>query len=375
MVPAGYPLGTAVDKRGRMLTGETISVRHPDQFHFVSGNLEASAADCRAPRDATSCSLVFATDAAQLDAATENAAAILIMHRSLTGHAASPSSGKSCLFAVASIPMAMAILLRYFDRKAERFTQWGTRHPTAVVHESAIIGENVVLGPYCIIGAHAHVGDDCLIGAHTVVENFARIGTRTILHPHVFLGSACEIGRDCEVHPHTSIGSDGFGYSTCPTGKRHKIPQLGNVVIGDEVEIGSNCAIDRATLTSTHIRSGTKLDNICHIAHNCDLGENGLFTAGFMMAGSTKIGRQFVTGGNSVVSAHLTLADNVVLAGRSSVTNDVTESGRYGGYPLQPMNEALKTAVNIGRLNKMRRDLNQILKHLGIAANGVPDKK
>ena len=146
------------------------------------------------------------------------------------------------------------------------------------------------------------------------------------------------------------------------------------MVIGDEVEIGSNCAIDRATLTSTHIRSGTKLDNICHIAHNCDLGENGLFTAGFMMAGSTKIGRQFVTGGNSVVSAHLTLADNVVLAGRSSVTNNVTESGRYGGYPLQPMNEALKTAVNIGRLNKMRRDLNQVLKHLGLVANGIDEK-
>jgi UDP-3-O-[3-hydroxymyristoyl] glucosamine N-acyltransferase len=250
------------------------------------------------------------------------------------------------------------------------------RHPTAVVHESAVIGENVVLGPYCIIGARTRIGDDCLIGAHTVVEDLARIGPRTILHPHVFVGSACEIGRDCEVHPHTSIGSDGFGYSTCAQGKQHKIPQLGNVVIGDEVEIGSNCAIDRATLTSTHIRSGTKLDNICHIAHNCDLGENGLFTAGFMMAGSTTIGRQFVTGGNSVVSAHLTLADNVVLAGRSSVTNNVTESGRYGGYPLQPMNEALKTAVNIGRLNKMRRDLNQVLKHLGLsAANGMGEKK
>jgi UDP-3-O-[3-hydroxymyristoyl] glucosamine N-acyltransferase len=357
-----------------MLTGETITVRHSDQFHFVSGSLGASAADCRTPRDATSCSLAFATDAAQLDTAVQNAAAILIIHRSLMAHAASLPEVKSCLFAVASIPMSMAILLRYFDRKPDRFTQWGARHPTAVVHESAIIGENVALGPYCIIGARARIGDDCLIGAHTVVEDLARIGPRTILHPHVFLGSACEIGRDCEVHPHTSIGSDGFGYSTCAKGKQHKIPQLGNVVIGDEVEIGSNCAIDRATLTSTHIRSGTKLDNICHIAHNCDLGENGLFTAGFMMAGSTKIGRQFVTGGNSVVSAHLTLADNVVLAGRSSVTNNVTESGRYGGYPLQPMNEALKTAVNIGRLNKMRRDLNQVLKHLGLVANGIADK-
>src|SRR3984885_1183747 len=352
-----------------MLTGETITVRHSDQFHFVSGSLGASAADCRTPRDATSCSLAFATDAAQLDIAIQNAAAILIIHRSLMAHAASLPGQKSCLFAVASIPMSMAILLRYFDRKPDRFTQWGARHPTAVVHESAIIGENVVLGPYCIIGARARIGDDCLIGAHTVVEDLAQIGPRTILHPHVFLGSACEIGRDCEVHPHTSIGSDGFGYSTCAKGKQHKIPQLGNVVIGDEVEIGSNCAIDRATLTSTHIRSGTKLDNICHIAHNCDLGENGFFTAGFMMGGSTKIGRQFVTGGNSVVTAHITVGDNVVLSGRSTVTSDITQPGRYGGYPLQPLKEALKTAVSIGHLNEIRPNLKRVMKHLHLSEN------
>ena len=98
-----------------------------------------------------------------------------------------------------------------------------------------------------------------------------------------------------------------------PDGRPRKISHLGNVKIGDGVEIGSNCAVDRATLTSTYIRSGTKLDNICHIAHNCDLGENGFFTAGFMMGGSTKIGRQFVTGGNSVVTAHITLGDNITL--------------------------------------------------------------
>jgi UDP-3-O-[3-hydroxymyristoyl] glucosamine N-acyltransferase len=136
------------------------------------------------------------------------------------------------------------------------------------------------------------------------------------------------------------------------------------VKIGDKVEIGSNCAVDRATLTSTYIRSGTKLDNICHIAHNCDLGENGFYAAGFMMGGSTKIGRQFVTGGCTVVTAHVTLADNVVLAGRSTVTNDVLEAGQYGGYPLQPLKEAMKTSINIGQLNEFRKKLNRVMKHL-----------
>jgi UDP-3-O-[3-hydroxymyristoyl] glucosamine N-acyltransferase len=111
--------------------------------------------------------------------------------------------------------------------------------------------------------------------------------------------SPCRIGSECEVHPHASIGSDGFGYAVDPDGTPRRIAHLGNVQIGDGVEIGSNCAIDRATLTSTYIRSGTKLDNICHIAHNCDLGENGFFAAGFMMGGSIKIGRQFICGGNT----------------------------------------------------------------------------
>jgi UDP-3-O-[3-hydroxymyristoyl] glucosamine N-acyltransferase len=145
------------------------------------------------------------------------------------------------------------------------------------------------------------------------------------------------------------------------------------VKIGDGVEIGSNCAIDRATLTSTHIRSGTKLDNICHIAHNCDLGENGFFTAGFMMGGSTKIGRQFVTGGNSVVTAHITVGDNVVLSGRSSVTNDIPAAGAYGGYPLQPLKEALKTAVSLGHLNEIRRNLKRVMKHLRLSEHEQDD--
>ena len=180
----------------------------------------------------------------------------------------------------------------------------------------------------------------------------------------MFIGSACEVGEDCEIHPHTSIGSDGFGYAVDPAGSPRKISHLGNVKIGDRVEIGSNCAVDRATLTSTYIRSGTKLDNICHIAHNCDLGENGFFTAGFMMGGSTKIGSRFVTGGNSVVTAHVTVGDNVVLQGRSNVTNDVPQAGAYGGYPLQPLKQAMKTAVSIGQLNDIRKNLNRVMRHL-----------
>ena len=347
-----------------MLTAQTIKNQHSDIFTFLHGNLEVGASHCHIPEEALLGSLVYVSDALQLEEARRHKPAILIVPVKMIGCVSESVDADSCCFSVTSIPMGMAVLLKYFDRKCFRFKQWGERHPTAVVHPDAVIGERVFLGPYCVIGAQASIGEDCLIGAHAVIENGVQIGARTVLHPHVFVGADCQIGNDCEIHPHTSIGSDGFGYAVDPCGRPRKISHLGNVKIGDGVEIGSNCAVDRATLTSTHIRSGTKLDNICHIAHNCDLGENGFFTAGFMMGGSTKIGRQFVTGGNSVVTAHITLGDNVTLQGRSSVTCDVPDAGAYGGYPLQPLKEAMKTAVNIAHLNEIRKKLNRVMKHL-----------
>jgi UDP-3-O-[3-hydroxymyristoyl] glucosamine N-acyltransferase len=352
-----------------MLSAQAIKNHHSDIFTFLQGNLEIAATHCHVPEEALPQSLVYVTDAAQLCEARRHKPAILIVQVNMADRICAVEDAESCCFSVKNISMGMAILLRYFDSKAWRFTQWGELHPTAVVHCDATIGKGAFLGPYCVIGAGAVIGDGCLIGSHCVVESAARIGARSILHPHVFVGAACEVGEDCEIHPHTSIGSDGFGYAVDSDGRPRKIAHLGNVKIGNGVEIGSNCAIDRATLTSTHIRSGTKLDNICHIAHNCDLGENGFFTAGFMMGGSTKIGRQFVTGGNTVVTAHITVGDNVALSGRSSVTNDIPTAGAYGGYPLQPLKEALKTAVSIGHLNEIRRNLKRVMKYLHLPEN------
>ena len=348
-----------------MLAAETIVRDHADVFTYLGGNLDRSADHCRLPAEATIDSLVYVSDAAQLAEVEARKPAIVIIQAKLAACAAAAAiDPNSARFSVRNVPMGMARLLRYFDRKCARFSQWGERHPTAIVHADAEIGSGVLLGPYCVIGAGAVIGPDSMVGSHAVIENGAVLGPRCVVHPHVFIGAGCRIGSGCEIHPHTTIGGDGFGYAVDPDGKPRKISHLGNVQIGDDVEIGSNCAIDRATLSSTFVRSGTKIDNICHIAHNCDLGENGFFTAGFMMGGSTKIGRRFMTGGNSVVTAHVTIADNVTLSGRSSVTNDVPESGHYAGYPLQPLKEAMKTAVSIGQLNDIRRNLRRVMKHL-----------
>jgi UDP-3-O-[3-hydroxymyristoyl] glucosamine N-acyltransferase len=347
-----------------MLNAHTVQGSHGDVFTYLHGDLDATATHCHMPCDAGPDSLVFVSDQAQLATARERGAAILIVQRDIADQLVEKDPAFGCSFSVKNVSMGMAVLLKHFDRKRERFAQWGERHPTAIVHPSARIGADVLLGPYCVIGANAVIGDGCCIGSHVVVENDARLGPDTVLHPHVFVGAGCELGRDCEVHPHTSIGSDGFGYAVGASRRPQKLSHLGNVRIGDEVEIGSNCAIDRATLSSTHIRSGAKLDNICHIAHNCDLGEDGFYTAGFMMAGSTTIGRRFMTGGNSVVSAHLKLADDVVLAGRSTVTSDVPVAGHYGGYPLQPLKDFMRTLAALGQLTEIRKNLNRVLKHL-----------
>lgn len=347
-----------------MITAAAIKAEHSNVFTYLHGRLEASASRCDSPGSASSLSLVFASDVEQLACASRLKAAIVIVHSTAAADARLAANPDGCYFSVDNVPMGMATLLKYFDQKRARFRQWGLRHATALVHADAQIGADVVLGPYCVVGAGALIGDSCMIGAHSVVENNASIGAGTVLHPHVFVGSACVVGSRCEIHPHTTIGSDGFGYAVGADGRPRKIAHLGNVVIGDDVEIGSCCSIDRATLESTHVRSGNKLDNLCHIAHNCDLGENGFYTAGFMMGGSTTIGRGFVTGGNSVVTAHVTLGDNVSLAGRSTVTNDLPHAGAYGGYPLQPLKEAMKTLVNVSRLNEMRKTLNLIVRHL-----------
>ena len=352
-----------------MITAQAIKAQHSDVFTFMRGDLQAAASRCNTPEDACPASLVFISSANQLTQACSHAPAIIVLHSKMVTEMPPPSDPGTCYFSVGNVSMGMAILLKYFDTKDLRFSQWGARHLTCVVHDEARIGSDVLLGPYCVIGSGTSIGDGCRIGAHSVIENDVSVGAGSIIHPHVFIGAGCQIGVGCEIHPHSTIGSDGFGYAVDPCGRPRKIAHLGNVIIGDHVEIGSSCAIDRATLTSTYIRSGTKLDNICHIAHNCDLGENGFYTAGFMMGGSTTIGRRFVTGGNSVVTAHVTLGDNVTLAGRSTVTADLPKEGAYGGYPLQPLHQAMKTAVNVGKINDMRKTLNRIVKHLKLDTN------
>src|ERR1700691_1399504 len=178
-----------------MLNAQAIKNHHSDIFTFLHGDLDTAATHCDVPEEARRQSLVYVTDAAQLCEARRHKPAILIVHANMADRLCATGDAESCCFSVKNVSMGMAILLRYFDSKASPLTQWGERHPTAVVHRDAVLGKGVFLGPYCVIGAGANIGDGCMWGAHGVGKNGAKVGARSILHPPFFLGPPCHWAR------------------------------------------------------------------------------------------------------------------------------------------------------------------------------------
>lgn len=332
---------------------------------FISGNPQIGArraADPGFETDLNQC-LCFANSFELAQKALQANVAILIIDRKVDVSKLTIPASVSC-FVTPSITAAMALILPFFDTKKLRFEKG--IHPTAVIAPSAKIATDAHIGAYVVIGDNAQIAQGCCIGAHTVIESDAVIGANCILHPHVFIGSRCVLGNHCEIHPHTTIGSDGFGFIKDPQGVQQKIPQLGIVVLEDHVEMGANCAVDRATLSETRIGEGSKFDNLCHIAHNCKIGKRNVFAGGFMVAGSSTIGDDCMFGGGTLVADHVTVGNKVIVGGKAAVTKDVLEPGAYTGYPLQPLKEGLRNIANIANLTEIRKDVAAIKEKLSL---------
>lgn len=234
-------------------------------------------------------------------------------------------------------------------------------HATAIIHPSAKIGSGVRVGPYAIIGKNVVLADGVVIGAHANVETGATIGSKTVLHPFSYIGHDCVLGAECEIHPSSTIGKEGFGYAHDAQNNHYKIPHTGRVVLGDRVQIGASVTIDRGTFGDTRIDDGAILDNRIHIAHNVEIGANSIITAGFVIAGSSKIGKNFLTGGCTAVTGHIKIADNVQLAGASVVRKDISKPGAYGGNPLLPMNEFMRAMVFMNNVPKLAKKLRSLV--------------
>lgn len=318
------------------------------------------------PQFATATSLVFISSKEMLlQALSFRAQGFIVLEKSfeLIKHLVPETA--AC-WTTASIQMAMVKILPLFDQKKQAYPV-GV-HSTAVIDPTAEIAKSAAIGPYAVIQRGVKVGNNTVISAHSVIEAFAVVGDDTLISPHVFLGTRCSVGSRCIIAPHVTIGSDGFGFFTDKNG-HHKIPQIGNVIIEDDCEIGGGCVIDRATLERTLIKKGSKLDNLCHIAHNVEIGENAMLAGAFKTAGSTKFGKNLMAGGNVDINSHVEICDNVILTGRTGVVSSIIEPGMYGGFPAENHRDNIKMLVSLPHLAKLRKTVQKILKHLQLEEN------
>ncbi|MDD5655895.1 MAG: UDP-3-O-(3-hydroxymyristoyl)glucosamine N-acyltransferase [Elusimicrobia bacterium] len=228
----------------------------------------------------------------------------------------------------------------------------------ASIHYQAKLAAGVGVGPFTVIERGAEIGTETTIGSQCHIGENARIGRRCTIYPQVTIRDHCVVGDRCILHPGVVIGADGYGFSTDrKTGQHRKIPQLGNVVVQDDVEIGANSTIDRGTVGSTVIGAGTKIDNLVQIGHNCRLGRGCLLVAQVGVAGSTTVGDFVVLGGQVGVAGHLRIGDRAQVAAQSGIMSDVEPGQILFGSPARPHREAFKLQALFGKLPEMHAAL------------------
>lgn len=235
----------------------------------------------------------------------------------------------------------------------------------AFLHESATIGSNVYIGSGSYISAGAKIGDNVKIYPNSFIGENCKIGNGTVFYAGVNMYHDNIIGEACILHSGVVIGSDGFGHAPQKDGTYIKIPQIGNVIIEDKVEIGANSTIDRATLGSTVIKSGVKLDNLIQVAHNVEIGENTVIAAHTGISGSVKLGKNCIIGGQVGFVGHIAVADGTQIGAQSGISKDITEEKmQWMGSPIMPLREAFKTQVIYRNLPKLKAQIEMLEKEL-----------
>jgi UDP-3-O-[3-hydroxymyristoyl] glucosamine N-acyltransferase len=222
-------------------------------------------------------------------------------------------------------------------------------HPTAVLGKGVVLGSGLSVGPYAVVEEGAVVGDGTRIGPHAVVGAGCELGKDVVLHPHVVLYPGTRLGDGVIIHAGTCLGVDGFGYAPSESGIQ-KIPQVGSCILGNDVEIGANCAIDRGSIGQTVIGNSTKLDNLVHMGHNVRVGQGCLLTGQLGVAGSAQIGNGVMSGGQAGIAGHITIGDGARIAGQAGVIGDLPAGATVTGFPARERREYLRA---VGMLYKL----------------------
>jgi len=247
-------------------------------------------------------------------------------------------------------------------------------HPTAVVDPTATLGRNVSIGPHAVVGPRAAIGDETILHAGVFIGQETRVGSRCVLWPNVVVRERCAIGNRVIIHPNSTIGADGFGYEFID-GRHVKVPQIGNVVIEDDVEIGANTCIDRAKFGSTTVRAGAKIDNQVQIAHNVEIGPGAILAAQVGIAGSAKIGAFSVLGGRAGATDHAKIGDHVVVASASVVTGEVPDKARVAGVMAFDVQDWRRSQIALRRLPKLLEQVRELARRVAELESAKNDRK
>ena len=296
--------------------------------------------------------IVLAENAGYLAAAEKSAASAVVARDGVCG--AKP------VIRVADARAAFAEILRRLAPEV--------RQPPPGIDPTCRVGERLTLGSGAAVGYGCWIGDDVAIGEGSIVHPFVylgdgvRIGARSVVHPHVVIYPGCELGSQVTVHAGTVIGSDGFGYLSVG-GKLCKVPQIGKVIVEDDVEIGACVTIDRAKTGATRIGRGTKIDNLVQIAHNVKIGEGCIVVAQAGLSGSVELGRGVTVAGQAGVKDHVRIGDGTVIAAQAGVFGDLA-GGTYSGYPARPHKESLRAQAAVLRLPEMQKAVQKLQKEV-----------
>ena len=237
-------------------------------------------------------------------------------------------------------------------------------HSAAIVAESARIGKDSAIGPYVVVEEGAEIREETVLYPFVYIGRKVKVGKGSILYPQVSVREECEVGKRCILHSGTVIGSDGFGFATDQEGVHHKIPQVGRVILEDDVEIGANTAVDRAALGATVIKSGTKIDNLVQVAHNVVIGKGCLLAGQVGISGSTEIGDNVAIGGQAGLAGHIEIGDRAMIGAQAGVTKSVLPGIVVSGYPARPHAEAKRREAAALRLPEALKKIAQLERRL-----------
>lgn len=267
---------------------------------------------------------------------------------------------KATLVKVANAYSSLAILLNMVEQLKKKKEGIDS---TAFIDASANLGNNCYVGNFAYIGEKVKLGDNCKVYPHVYIADNVTIGNDCIIYPHVTIYEGCIIGNNCILHAGAVIGSDGFGFA--PEGDNYKkIPQLGNVILEDDIEVGANTTIDRAVMDSTIIRKGVKLDNLVQIAHNVEVGEHTVMAAQVGIAGSVKIGKHCLFGGQAGLAGHIHIEDNVSIGAQAGVIGNIEVGRTVLGAPAIDAKAFMRSSAVFSRLPDMYRTLGQLQREI-----------